>query len=52
MALIANNKGFRWKWKQIRNVEKVYSIKTKSTVRFSSGVSEVFWKLDNVSVSK
>ena len=36
MALIENNKGFPRKWKQIRDVEKVNSIKTKSTVSFSS----------------
>ena len=33
---IAHNKGFPRKWKQIRHVEKVYSVKTKSTVTFSS----------------
>ena len=33
---IAHNKGFPRKWKQIRHVEKVYLVKTKSAVSFSS----------------
>ena len=33
---IAHTKGFPRKWKQIRHVEKGYSVKTKSTVSFSS----------------
>ena len=33
---IAHNKGFPRKYKQIRHVGKVYSVKTKSTVSFSS----------------
>ena len=33
---IAHNKGLPRKWKQIRHVEKVYLVKTKSAVSFSS----------------
>ena len=33
---ITHNKGFPRKKKQTRHVEKVYSVKTKSTVSFSS----------------
>ena len=33
---IAHNKGFPRKKKQIRHVEKVYSVKTERTVSFSS----------------
>ena len=33
---MAHNEGFPRKWKQIRHVEKVYLVKTKSAVSFSS----------------
>ena len=33
---IAHNKGIPRKWKQIRHVKKVYLVKTKSAVSFSS----------------